>query len=181
MPEGALRMRRLMMAAIMVAACGAGASAFAQGVIEKEKEKDIRRLLEVTGAGRLGAQMIENSLAELRKAFASLPPEMRERALGTFESEMRKEFTAERMVEMALPIYDKYLSVDDLKGALAFYESPTGKKIISVLPQITQESWKAGAARGEEVGRRVIKQLQAEGVIPTQPDAPPPAAKPPAH
>ena len=167
-------MKRITAAAVLIFAFGVGAHVSAQTQIDPEKERDIRHLLELTGAGKLGAQVMENSLSQLRRMFSTLPPETRDKIVREFENEMRKEFTEEKMIEMTITIYDKYLTKEDVKGAVAFYETPVGQKLISVLPQITQEGWQVGAARGEEAGRRAVETLRRQGVIP-QPDAAQPA------
>ena len=43
-----------------------------------------------------------------------------------------------------------------------FYESPVGQKVLGTLPQITQESMKIGQKWGEDVGRRVQRELEEE-------------------
>ena len=47
-------------------------------------------------------------------------------------------------IEMAVLIYDKYFTHDDIKGLLSFYQTELGKKTIKVLPQIVQHPLKAG-------------------------------------
>jgi hypothetical protein len=52
-----------------------------------------------------------------------------------------KEFVVEKVyVKMMYPIYDKYFTQDDLKQMIEFNNTPLGKKIIKVLPMITQET-----------------------------------------
>jgi hypothetical protein len=44
----------------------------------------------------------------------------------------------------------------------AFYESPTGQKILSTLPQVMAESMKIGQEWGEKIGREAAEEIQAE-------------------
>jgi hypothetical protein len=90
---------------------------------------------------------------------------------------MRKEFTAERVISSITPIYEKYLSDDDVKALIVFYESPLGQKVITVLPQIMREAFEDGAARGHDAALRAIERLRAEGLLPS-PAQSEPAAKP---
>jgi uncharacterized protein len=47
---------------------------------------------------------------------------------------------SEVMEQIFFPLYDKHFTETELKELVAFYKSPTGKKFISVVPQLTQES-----------------------------------------
>ena len=67
---------------------------------------------------------------------------------------------------MAVPIYAKYLTHEEIKDLLRFYESPSGAKFVSVLPQITQESMLAGQTWGANIGERALRKLQEKGFAP---------------
>jgi hypothetical protein len=153
--------------------CAAGSRAVAQDS-SPEKKQNIRRLLELTRAAELGAQVIEPTIAQLRTNLERLPPEerarltpeMAQRIIGVFEEELRKEFAPEKMIEAISPIYEKYLSDEDVKGLIVFYESPLGRKVTDVLPHITREALEVGAGIGRQVGERIVEKLRAEGMLP---------------
>ena len=147
--------------------CCTGTTVKAQTPASKEKEQTIRHLLELTKAGDLGTQILEQSLAQLKPSLATLAPATRDKIVVIFEEEMRKDFSAQKMVEMIVPIYDKHFSLDELKQLITIYESPIGQKLITVLPLITRESFEAGASRGRITGERIKARLQAEGLLPT--------------
>jgi hypothetical protein len=150
-----------------------------QGGISEEKRRDIIRLLEMTKAAELGTQIMQQINGSLREGFVMLPADVRERIFKILEEEMEKDFSKEKIIEMVLPIYDKHLSAEDVKGLIAFYESPLGQKTIGALPLIARESYEIGAARGREVGLRVMSRIASEGLL--NPPSPPPAPKPKPH
>jgi hypothetical protein len=168
-------MKRLALTLLLVAALCAAAgaqtrdaqtqSAPTQGIINEEKRRDIIRLLEVTKAADLGTQIIQQMTGSLRESFAMMPAETRDKIFKTFEEEMSKEFGKEKMIEMVVPIYDKYLSAEDVKGLIAFYESPLGQRTIEALPAISREAYEDGARRGREAGLRVMSRLASEGLL----------------
>jgi hypothetical protein len=85
------------------------------------------------------------------------------------------------MIEMVVPIYDKHLSAEDVKGLIAFYESPLGQRTIEALPAIAREAYDAGAQRGREAGLRVMTRLATEGLLDPPKNKsfrPPPKPKP---
>lgn len=61
-----------------------------------------------------------------------------------------------------MSIYDKYYTVEDLKAINAFYESPSGQKVLSTLPQIMQESMKIGQEWGSKIGAQAAEEIKQE-------------------
>lgn len=171
-------MKRLTLAIVMLAALCAAAGAQTQGAVDEEKRRDIVRLLELTRAADLGAQIIEQATADLRANFSMLPAVQRDKLFKIFAEEMSKEFTKERMIEAVTPIYDKYLSREDVKALITFYESPLGQRTVRALPSITREAYEDGARRGREAGLRVMSRVASEGLLDAPATAPPPAPKP---
>jgi hypothetical protein len=174
-------MKRFVLTLALILFAGLGTSAFAQEPQSAEKEQNIRRLLQLTKAGEAGVQMIEALLPQARGLFASLPPALGERVYKELEAEMRREFTSEKMIEAAIPIYARHLTNDDVLQLIAFYESPVGQKAIEVLPQILKEAVEDGQRRGMEAGQRVVQKLLSEGAFDQKPpgaSAPPPRPKP---
>jgi hypothetical protein len=116
------------------------------------KRQDIRKLLEVTGSAKLGQQV----LAQMMQTFKSTNPKVPEE----FWDEVMKEFDSGTMIDLVVPVYEKHLTHEDVKGMLAFYESPLGQKLIAVTPAITQESMQAGQQWGLGIARRIQKRLE---------------------
>jgi hypothetical protein len=118
--------------------------------INAQKEADIRRLIAITGAAQLGIQMMEDMETNLRPVLeSSLPPgEYRHTLIELFFQKFRSKARQESLVAMVVPIYDRHFSDEELKGLIAFYESPVGKKAVEVLPQVMDESREAGSRWG---------------------------------
>jgi hypothetical protein len=47
------------------------------------------------------------------------------------------------MLDAMVPVYQKHLTKGDVDALVAFYSSPTGKKILTEMPTITSESMQA--------------------------------------
>ena len=148
-------MKRGIFAMLALALLCAG-PAMAQQAQEEDtaaKQRDIRRLLELTGSAQLGQQVIKQMMATFKQSSPDVPE--------SFWDEMTKEFDPGTMIDLVVPIYDKHLTHEDIKGLIAFYESPVGRKMTSVLPAIAQESMQAGQQWGMDVARRVQQRLEA--------------------
>lgn len=78
------------------------------------------------------------------------------------ESEFLKS-SLDELTEMLSPVYAKYLTLEDLKAVIAFYNSPAGKNFSRSTPLILQESMQIGEQWGRKVGENFIKQLEEKG------------------
>lgn len=85
-------------------------------------------------------------------------------------AEVIKEFSVdEKLIDNITDIYARHFTHDDVRGMIAFYETPVGKKVVGVMPNLTQEGMQAGQRLQAElmpgVEERVTARLKAEGII----------------
>lgn len=125
---------------------------------DTDKSRDIRRLLVLTGAGNLGTQVMDQILRSFRQSHPAVP--------AKFWDDLRGEMNADQLTQLVVPIYDRHLSHDDVKQLLAFYESPVGRKLIAVQPQIVAESMKAGEEWGRAAAERILQRMKEQGYSP---------------
>lgn len=140
------------------------AQAAPQQRVDPVKEADIRHLLEVTGAKKLTEQSMSLIMEQIKPALQRQLPQV-ERAqtiMDTFLRKFQAKFNYRAISEQMVPIYDKYLSAEDIKGLIQFYESPLGQRAVQALPQIARESQMAGYQLGQKIAREVLVELQEE-------------------
>ncbi len=135
----------------------------ARAAIDPAKEEDIRALLEITGSVKLGEQMQQAFLEQVRASFAeSLPQNERsKRFVNDYLERFQKKFNPQALTELTIPIYDKHISAEDLKGLLAFYRSPLGERTLKALPLVLQESRERGAALEQRAAQETMDELRA--------------------
>lgn len=124
---------------------------------DNAKAKDIRKLLDLTGAIKVGIKTLESAIELQKKANPNIP--------GEFWIEFKRQISEDVFANMILPIYDKHYTHQEIIELIAFYQTPIGQKTITVLPQITQESMTAGQELGKKVGLNVAEKLKAEGKL----------------
>jgi len=122
---------------------------------DSEKIKDIKKMLELTGSGKMGIQVMQNLLTSFKKSF----PDVDEK----FWDDFMREIKPEDLDALIIPIYDKYYTEEEIKQLIKFYNSPIGKKSIDKMPAIMQESMEVGQNWGREVADKVIAQLKEKG------------------
>jgi uncharacterized protein len=132
--------------------------------IDPEKEADIRRLMDVTGAKELMKQIMDGMGKSLKPMMvSSLPPgDYRDRLVELFFEKFQSKADTQELIEMAVAGYDRYLSDEEIKGLIAFYQTPLGRKALEVMPKLTVELQSEGVKWGQELGRQSMLEVLAE-------------------
>ena len=132
--------------------------------INPEKESDIRKLLQISGAGNLGKQIMDNMATNIKPLLKnSLPPgTYRDQLIALFFQKFQSKADANVLVELAIPAYDRYLSDEEIKGLIQFYSTPLGQKAVSVMPKLADEARQRGEEWGQKMGRQTMQEVLAE-------------------
>jgi hypothetical protein len=123
--------------------------------VSSEKDKAIRQLMEMIGAGDLGVQIRENLLSQVRPAYPQVPESLWTEIGETLDP---AEFTAQ-----VVPIYDQHFTMEELQALIDFYTTPVGQEIVKKLPIVAYESNVMGQQWGETKFREVIQRLAEQG------------------
>lgn len=140
--------------------------------LTQEKRDAIRELMETTGATEIGTMFgnafVQQISASLQRSNPNVPTRayeiLREEVMETIE----RELGSGEFFDLLYPIYHKHLTLNDIRELIAFYQTPIGRKAISVLPQLTRESMAAGQRWGQQLGpiiqERVMARFEQEGI-----------------
>lgn len=140
------------------------ASAETAAKIDPVKEADIRNLLDVTGTKANMVQVMSAMETNMRPSLTNMfpPGEYREHLIELFFEKFHSKADPQQMLELAIPVYDKYLSDEDIRALTQFYATPLGKKVITILPKVLIECTQAGEKWGEQLGRQSMQEVLAE-------------------
>jgi uncharacterized protein len=132
--------------------------------IDPAKETDIRKLLELTGATTSMELTMQNMEKNIKPVLAnSLPPgDYRDKLVSLFFEKFHAKMDMQKLIDLAVPIYDKYYSQEDLKGLIQFYQTPLGQKTVKALPSLMGELTEAGQKLGQDAGRVSMLEVLAE-------------------
>lgn len=132
--------------------------------IDPTKEADIRRLLEASGGPGNAMQVMKRMEDGIKPMLSnSLPPgEYRDKLIELFLERFRSKFNAQQIEDLAVPVYDKYFSDDEIKQLMAFYATPLGKKSLTVMPQLLGELQDKGQQLGSKLGRESMIEVLRE-------------------
>jgi len=139
--------------------------ALAQDAAAKaEKAANIQRLMKIVGADKLQSTLMDQMMGMLKPMFSAngQADEKTRKMVTRFADIMTEEFRKSNFSSIAPELYDKYFTNDEIKGMIAFYQSPVGQKTIQVLPALTAESMSRGQKLGEQAGERAFTRLAEE-------------------
>ncbi|TAE61442.1 MAG: DUF2059 domain-containing protein [Nostocales cyanobacterium] len=123
-----------------------------------EKINNIKKLLEITGAKAMTQQMLNDMFSTMKSQYPNLP--------ANFWKAFIAEIKPDDIFNEYIPLYDKYFTDEEIKGMIAFYQTPLGKKTLNVLPQLTKDSTQIGIKYGKEAAERAIEKLKSRGELP---------------
>ena len=98
-------------------------------------DADIIKMQQVNGSAGSISAMYPQIVAQLKSAKPGVTDEQ--------WAAVKKEVFDVELVELSkqlIPIYKKHFTQEEVKAIIAFYESPTGKKLAEQTPLITVES-----------------------------------------
>ncbi|MDM7922475.1 MAG: DUF2059 domain-containing protein [Pyrinomonadaceae bacterium] len=180
-------MRKSLLLAIAVLFCvgGLSQSVKPQTTISEEKTRLIAELIKMSQMDAQMPQMVDATFNEIEKNYragfdASLD---KNSSLSGAEKAILKKVADERVKiigekfrtraaervdygkfiqETAYPLYDKLFTEEDLKGLITFYASPTGKKMISAMPELWAESQRMGREKLGPIFTEIITEIFKE-------------------
>jgi hypothetical protein len=147
-----------------VAAPAQAASANSASRIDPAKEAAIRNMFEIMGTTKMMQQVLTGMSANMKPMLMSSLPagEYREKLADLFFQKFQSKLRMQQLLELAIPIYDKYFSKEEIAGLTRFYQTPLGQKALSVLPQTLVEMQTASTKLGEKLGQEAMLEVLNE-------------------
>ena len=126
--------------------------------IDMEYINAVDKLMEVSGAKTTLKAQFPIIMSSLREMLKGVPNDV----LAKIESKYQEIFL-KRMTEFYAPIYNRYFTLEDIKGYITFYETNLGRKVARTNPSLMNDLYQAGQQVGIAIGQSVVEELQAEG------------------
>jgi hypothetical protein len=122
--------------------------------INPEKRTEIDKTLRLTGTDQKMAMVLDQMIPMLQKGHPDVPLE--------FWVKFRASANTQELIEQIIPVYDKYYSLEDLKQINAFYESPSGQRMLQASPEVIKESMQIGQQWGSNLGKQVVVEIEKQ-------------------
>lgn len=130
-------------------------SALAQ-TVSNEYKVTLEKMLELSGSMASAKAVLPQMVSIFKQQSAAS-----DAFWNTFQKKWEGKFTS-KLVELYVPVYQKHLTLDDLKKIVAFYESPVGKKLSASVPVMIPEFMQIGQKLGMEIAAELQQELQAQ-------------------
>jgi hypothetical protein len=167
--EEMMKLSLVLVVCLSLASIGANAQASRTSVtaaakIDPAKEADIRRLLDLIGAKALVVQAMDSMSKSIKPLLtSSLPPgEYREKLVDLFFARFSAKADGQHMLDLAVPVYDRNFSHQEIRSLIEFYQTPLGQKAIATLPKVSAEMQELGRKWGEDLGKQCMVEVLSE-------------------
>lgn len=124
----------------------------------KDYKTTLKEMLVVSGSDKTFEMVVPQMMGMMRQQMPQVPGEF----WDEMENEMSKTAYTD-LVDMLAPIYQKYLTQEDLEEIIKFYQTPAGKKLGTSAPNINMESMQVGQQWGMKLGQKIQAKLQEKG------------------
>jgi hypothetical protein len=132
--------------------------------IDPAKEADIRRLLELSGTQQMMLQTVSQMATTMKPLMTNaLPPgDYREKLVELFFAKFLSKDLTTGVLDLTVPLYAKYFTDAEIGELIAFYQSPVGRKLVSVNPQLLSDVQQGAMKLGQELGGECMREVIAE-------------------
>ena len=132
--------------------------------VDPAKEADIRQLMDLVGTKATVLRVMNSMTNDMRPLMlhAFPPGEYRERLVQLFFAKFQAKINPQDLLNLAVPVYAQYLSDDEIKGLIQFYQTPLGKKWVSLMPQMQADLLPVARSWGENLGRQTMIEVLQE-------------------
>ena len=119
-----------------------------------EIKASVRKLKAVSGSDATLKMIPEQILSMIEQQAPALPESVKVEIQAMFSEEALLS-----LMDRMVPIYAKYYTQQDMDDLIAFYDTPLGKKLSTVQPQITLESMSVAQQWAAEIGQKVASKI----------------------
>ena len=129
-------------------------STFGAQAQSAEFKASVRKLMAVSGSDATLKMIPEQILSMIEQQAPALPESVKVEIQAMFSEEALLS-----LMDRMVPIYAKYYTQQDMDDLIAFYDTPLGKKLSTVQPQITLESMSVAQQWAAEIGQKVASKI----------------------
>ncbi len=115
----------------------------------------VREFLSLQGTERITQELMSSSVKAMQATAAPYYP-------ASFFTDLADAFQKIDVTALDIPIYQKYVSQEEMASVISFYRSPAGRKLLALQPVLTSEAKVLMRAKGAEIGAAVYAKHKDE-------------------
>jgi hypothetical protein len=132
--------------------------------VSDAKRKAIDSIMQLTGTKNALSLMSQQLTAEILGVLQTKNVPMNEDLIKLIDHEAKKVIYEDFVLnnqfnDIFYALYDEYFSVEELKEIERFYNSPTGKRLLAAMPEISSRSLEISREKSRGIGAKVQQRL----------------------
>jgi len=155
--------RAARLAAIAVLLAAASPAALAQQQPSAASMLVAKQLIQVSGATTLFSPLISGVVEQAKILYLQQNPGLA-KDLGEIAPKIREQLQPRfnELTDEVARLYATRFTEQELKAILAFYQSPTGKKMLAIQPQLVDDSMKFAQDWARKLSDQVVDTMRTE-------------------
>lgn len=129
-----------------------------------DKEKDIKKLLEVSGILRQLSYMEDTLMNSVSMMISSSFPKVPDEFWTEFNQLVGKK-EMDELITRVIPVYDKHMSHETVKKLIQMFETPFWEEWKKKMPLISREAGVVGSQWGKEITQSAAFNKKLDGLI----------------
>lgn len=148
-------MKKLLVSLVLFFAC----AMVVQAQEDKAYEAAMTKMLEVSKSMDAMKQLAPQIIAMTKQQAPGAPQE--------FWNELEKTMVGmyDEIIKAMIPVYHKYLSLEDIQGIIKFYETPVGQKLADSNTKIAAEVMPIAQKIAMETMQKMMAQAKEKGYV----------------
>ncbi|MGH9691653.1 MAG: DUF2059 domain-containing protein [Candidatus Acidiferrales bacterium] len=132
--------------------------------IDPAKEAAIRHLMDITETSKLGDNIANAITTQVRSVMGRTiqQPDRLQTFMDAFSQKFAASAPSSAVTNAEIPVYAHFFSMEDIQGLIKFYESPLGQRVVKALPQVVQETQRAGVQIDQKAAMDVLRGMVDE-------------------
>jgi hypothetical protein len=122
--------------------------------VDPAKEAEVRKMIKESGVAKTMKLVMDRMFDAFKAQNSTLSAD--------FWTRIEADMKIDDLLEKLVPIYAKYYTIEDLKAINAFYESPAGRHMIEVQPQLSTDAMQVGQTWGRSLATQVQGEVEKE-------------------
>lgn len=120
------------------------------------KDEKIKELMEVMGTKNNMNNVLNNMVTQYKSIYPQISEEYWKKTIS--------DENVNDLLNKMTPLYSKYYTEKEINDLVAFYKTPTGKKMVETMPQLMNESMAIGQKWGTDIASKVQTELGSQMV-----------------
>jgi hypothetical protein len=131
--------------------------------VDPEKEAAIRHLMEISGAVQVGESVPFGITQHVYQVMShTISGERLQKFMETFKQKFDAAAPASTITDVAVPIYARNFTMDEIRGLNQFYESSLGQRLVKTMPIVDREWQSLSTQQDQKTALEVLRGMSDE-------------------